>query len=242
MFPSNSRPVSLPIEILRRIGPLILFIAAAVLGLGYGQSLIALACVIAGLALYIFLPLPRLPTDTVHHQRLPAVIVPDLLGFMLGTVFFALPLVVAAQEPWRNGPWELFLLTGVPALVSLLILLVALRHQCQWLRPTGHDLTFADFGRTETIDFHDIASIATRAASMWPGRTGLALIVTLRDGARRTVPAGALAGDDRVLAALLRGGVTLDAPLADMAHKAAHRMSHHRTHAAHGAGNREKSA
>ena len=106
----------------------------ATAGLGYGRGDLAFVAVLAGILVYVLLPRPRLPQGAVHHERMPTVHMPDLLGFMLATTFFALPLIVSAQEPWLGGPWGLYLLTGLPGLIALLIFYIAIRHQCLWLQ------------------------------------------------------------------------------------------------------------
>ncbi len=242
------------IEVFRRGIALVLFVAGATAGLGYGRADLAFLGVLVGVLFYIALPRPRLPEGAIHHERLPSVTMPDLLGFMLATTFFALPLIVAAQEPWLDGPWGLYLLTGLPGLVALLILYIALRHQCLWLKPTGHDLTIADLGGRETLDYAAIARVHTETKPpprwlkplliLFGGWRGLGiaivsdrathnLIIERKDGSRRRIPADALADVKLLAAALHRGGVALDAPLNALAGKSGrHRIHRNARHAA----------
>lgn len=238
---------SVLIEVFRRGIALVLFITGATAGLGYGRADLAFLGVLVGILFYIALPRPYLPEGAIHHQRVPSVHMPDLLGFMLATTFFALPLIVSAQAPWQNGPWGLYLMTGLPGLISLLILYIALRHQCLWLRPTGHDLTIADLGGIETLSYAEIERVHTETkppprwlkpllvlVGGWRG-LGIAivsdrathnLIVERKGGSKRRIPADALADTKLLAAALHRGGVTLDAPLEALAGKS----GHHRVH------------
>jgi hypothetical protein len=241
MVTSNSQLRVVLVEVLRRGVALALFIAAATAGLGYGRGDLALAgVVLAGLA-YLVPPRPRAPEGAVHHERMPTVHMPDFLGFMLATTFFALPLVVSAQERWLEGPWSLYLLTGLPGLMTLVIFWIAIRHQCLWLRVTGHDLTIADLGGIVTLPYAEIAEVEaeTKPPPRWlkpllilfGGWRGLgialltaerpshALIVVRRDGRRLRIPADAFTDMRRVLAALDHGGVRLDAPLHALARK-----------------------
>lgn len=238
---SNPQLRSVVIELLRRGAALVLFIAAATAGLGYGRADLALAGVVLALLAYAVPPRPRVPDGAVHHERMPTVYMPDLLGFMLATTFFALPLIVSAQEPWLGGPWGLLLFTGIPGLITLLIFWIAIRHQCLWLRVTGHDLTIADLGRIVTLPFGEIAEVTVETKQppgwlkpllvLFGGLRGLgialltaerpshALIVVRRDNKRLRIPADAFPDLRQILAAFERGGVRLDAQLHALASK-----------------------
>ena len=244
----NPRFRTVLIELGRRGVALVLFVAAATAGLGYGRADLALVAVVLGALAYVLPPRPRIPDGAVHHERMPTVYMPDLLGFMLATTFFALPLIVSAQEPWRNGPWGLFLFTGIPGLIALLIFWIAIRHQCLWLRVTGHDLTIADLDRIVTLSFSDIVKVKAEVkqpprwleplliafgglrglaiALLTAERPSHALVVVQPDGTERRIPTDAFPDMRAVLAALRHGNVPLDPPLQAIAGKS----DRHRLH------------
>ncbi|MBU1176255.1 MAG: hypothetical protein KKH72_12695 [Alphaproteobacteria bacterium] len=235
----ESRDLTLVVEVLRRLVALALFMAAATLGFGYGQTLVAIAAVAAAILVYWLVPRPAVPQGAVHHERMPTVTMPDLLGFMLATTFFALPLIVAAHDPWIGGPWALYLLTGLPGLIAMIIFWIAIRHQCLWLKVTGHDLTIADMRRIEILAFDRIAEVVaeTKPPPRWlspllilfGGWRGLgialltgqrpshSLVIRLKDGTSRRVPADAFPDQRQIVAALAHGGVALDSMLGAVA-------------------------
>lgn len=253
----QSRDLTLLTELARRAVALALFIAAAVLGLGYGQTLVALLALVAGGLVYILVPRPKLPHDAIHHERMPTVVMPDILGFMLATLFFSLPLIISAQQPWSDGPFGFYLMTGIPGLIACAIFWIATRHQCLWLVATGHDLTIADMRRIETLAYHDIEKVElgikpppgwlSPLLVLFGGWRGLgialltgerpshALKIHLRDGTQRRIPSDALADQGIVAGAMLRGGVKLDSKLAALAQKAERKRRVRRQHDHHAA-------
>lgn len=247
MDASHSQTHIVVIEVLRRAAALALFVAAATLGFGYGQVLWALMAVAAAILVYILPPRLKPPQGAITHERMPTVYMPDLLGFMLATVFLALPLIVSAQEPWLGGPWGIYLLTGLPALIVMLIFWISTRHQCMWLKVTGHDLTIADMHEVVTLPFGEIAEVTgvTRQPPRWlspllvlfGGWRGLgialltgqrashALAFKLTNGTERRVPSDALSDERKLLAALQRGGVKLGDGLGAYAGKPSRRSA-----------------
>lgn len=222
------------IEVLRRTVVLALFIASALYGFGYGHTYLALGGVAAGILIYSLVPRPVVPRGAMHHERLPSTYMPDLLGFMLATLFLALPLIVAVHDPWLEGPWALYLLTGLPGLVSLLIFHISIRHQIMWLKVSGHDMAFADFGGITEIGFDAIASVRAEVKppprwlkpllALFGGWRGLGialvtdrashnLVIERLDGSHLRLPVDAFPDLRKVVLAMHRGGVRLDGEL-----------------------------
>src|SRR5690606_10046273 len=83
------------LEYVRRAGILALCVAGFV-----SQQRPALSGIFlpAGLALYLFLPAARPPQGALVHDRLPAVVIPDILGFALASFFFAMPVWFGGGE------------------------------------------------------------------------------------------------------------------------------------------------
>ena len=228
---SNPQVRVVLVEVVRRAVVLALFVAAAVAGFGYGLTLLALGGVAAGTAVYIFIPRPVVPKGAVHHERMPSTYMPDLLGFMLATLFLALPLIVAVHDPWLDGPWSLYLLTGLPALISLFIFYISIRHQIMWLKVAGREIAFADFGGITEIGFDAIARVRTEVKppprwlkpllALFGGWRGLGialvtdrashnLVIERRDGSHLRLPVDAFPDLRKLILALHRGGVRLD--------------------------------
>ena len=247
MDASHSQTRIVVVEVLRRAVALALFVAAATLGFGYGQVLWALLAVVIAILAYVLPPRPKPPQGAITHDRMPTVYMPDLLGFMLATLFLALPLIISAQEPWLGGPWGIYLLTGLPALVVMFIFWISTRHQCMWLKVTGHDLTIADMHDIVTLPFGEIAEVTgvTRQPPRWlspllvlfGGWRGLgialltgerashALAFKLTNGTERRVPSDALSDERKLLAALAHGGVRLGNDLRAYAGKPSRRRA-----------------
>ncbi len=235
MGTSNPQRMIVLTELLRRGGALVLFIAGATIGLGYGRADLALAAIVAGGLVYALPPRPKPPQGAVYHERMPTVFMPDLLGFMLATTFFTLPLIVAVNQPsLGQSPW-FFAMFWTPGAVALLIFWIAARHQCLWLRVLGHELTLADMHGIVTLPFSEIARVRaeTRPPPRWlkpllvlfggwrgfgialltAERPSHALIVEKRDGSHLRIPADAFPDVRGVLAVLNRNDVALDASL-----------------------------
>lgn len=219
------------VEIARRAGALLLLILAVVAGFGHGRwPWAALAVVLAALV-YILLPLPAVPDGALHHERMPSVTIPDLLGFLLATTFLAMPFVISAQEPWLDGPWALMLFMWLPGLVALAIFVMAIRYQCFWVKLSPDSLTISTVAGIETLPFDHIAGLRpeTRRPPRWLGPLlvlfggwrglGLALLhanterhailIKRSDGTSLRLPADAFPDINKVIKALARTGIAL---------------------------------
>ncbi len=124
-------------ELLRRLSALILLCAGLAalptVGLTGAAALIAGAVVV-----YFVIPASKPPQAALVYERGPAVYGPDLLGFLLVSVFFALPFWARAGEPYL---WEDFGLLVHPAavlswplaLISIAILWFSAGYAAFWL-------------------------------------------------------------------------------------------------------------
>ena len=133
-------------------------------------------------------------------------------------------------------------MTGLPGLVVLYIFWISTRHQCMWLKFTGHDLTIADMHELITLHYAEIVEVIgeTKPPPAWlrpllvlfGGWRGLgiallqrdshSLLFRMKDGTQRRIPSDALSEERKLLAALQRGGVPLDSTLRTYAGKGSH--------------------
>lgn len=232
---ADGRRLRVAIEVARRAGALLLLIAAVVSGFGHGQWPVAGLLVVLAILVYALPPRPVLPEGALHHERMPSVFMPDLLGFLLATTFLAMPLVISAQEPWLGGPWGLMLFMWPPGLAALVIFWMSIRYQSFWIKLAPGALTVSTVSRIETLPLGDIAGARaeTRRPPRWLGPllvlfggwrgAGVALLhadterhavlIDRRDGTVLHLPADAFPDMRTVIRALHRAGVPLDAQL-----------------------------
>jgi len=149
------------IEIARRIGLQVGIVTAAILGIGHGQTLAALASLSAGLAVYIAIPRPQLAADTLYAAPIPSIYAPDFLAALLAPVFLALPFIVAAHEENTGLIPGLMLMAWLPGAMVLYIHWIAARYQCLWLQIEADGLTLGTMRGTRHISFADIDSART---------------------------------------------------------------------------------
>lgn len=185
---------------------------------------------------YIGLPKARRPQAALVYERGPAVIGPDLLGFLLCAFFIALPFWARGSDA---GLWEDFgvlvhpaaLMTWPLALVSAAILWFSAQHAAMWLVIQRDGLRINRLRGTRFVPFSEIAEVGpyrrglpgwmrrvapSLAAAGHAGAAGAILlardtrgiVLTLQDGSRIAIPTDAFEKPlARVLAALKRNKV-----------------------------------
>jgi hypothetical protein len=121
----------------------------------------------AGLAFYLFLPGAAPPQGALAHDRLPAIIIPDALGFVLSGLFFAMPAWFGPGERASvGGIHPMAVLTWPLAFGSLAILAVAAHRASAWLRIEDEGLRLASVHRVQLIPYGTIVRVE-------PYRSGL---------------------------------------------------------------------
>ena len=60
----------------------------------YPRRGISLWMLLATVALYVLLPWPKITEHTVYYSRVSGIVLPDVVGLMLGSVFFVMPLLI----------------------------------------------------------------------------------------------------------------------------------------------------
>lgn len=237
------------VELLRRAAALALFVIAATQGFAdlraphWGA---AAGWALAALAVYILVPRPAVPAGALRFETMPAIVMPDMLGFLLGTTFFALPLVVmASEEALREGLWILVAVMWLLGSAALAIHVIAARNAVSWIVLRDDGFTVATLWAVSDFAFADIARVVpvARRLPRWVGTAlflfggirgaGVALLhadrvahaidIVGKDGTRLRFAADALGGLPRLLGALHRAGVPLEGRLAAAGAKAARR-------------------
>lgn len=134
-------------EVARRI--VVLAVLTAGLVLLFKQPVwIGLLVLLAGLVIYILMPWPKPPAGAHVYARGPAVVGPDIMGFMLTGIFLALPFIIGIA-----GTMLLFLPV---ALISGLILYIAAWYGSFYLVIRDDGLVVHTLGRCRELAFSDI--------------------------------------------------------------------------------------
>lgn len=232
-------------EILRRVGSLTLFTAAAVALLASSEGphgLIASGLAVCALALYIAVPWPKRPDDALRYDAIPAIFGPDLLGFLLGVLFFGLPFLIAGDAALGEGVVIVGGVLWAMGLFALAILWIAARHAVSWIVLKDTSVVIAGPRAIVELAYGDIVRVAPRAHRLprWVGaalmlfggirgmgiallhadRVSHALEFVPRTGRPIRVPADAFDDPRRLLATLAAEGVPLEGELAAIAAKA----------------------
>lgn len=147
------------IEAGRRAVPLALLTSALVLA-AHGRWPLAAMAGATAIAVYAILPRETPPAGALVFDRMPAVIGPDILGFLLGAFFLGLPLAAAAFEGDPFGTIHPSAILAWPmAVFSLAILAIASVHAAYWVVIEGDGLHVADFKGERRVPFADIVSV-----------------------------------------------------------------------------------
>jgi len=167
------------LEYFRRAGTLALCVAGFV---SLQRPALAAMFFAAGLALYLFLPGERPPQGALVHDRFPAVVIPDVLGFALASLFFAMPVWFGrGDSSLAVGIHPMAVLTWPLACGSLVILAVAANHASAWLRIEEEGLLLASARQIQHIPYGAIVRVEpysaglpawVRALAPWLAATG----------------------------------------------------------------------
>jgi hypothetical protein len=149
------------IELARRFVSLVALVAGTVCLINGLPPIWWIALLASGAAVYLLVPRPVIPREAIRYEKLPAIYMPDLLGFFLGVTLFGLPFVVADQV----GPeviWFLFFMLFLPGVASLGIFIIAARYATSWVVIADTGLTVSRFGLRRDLPYGDIVSARWR--------------------------------------------------------------------------------
>jgi hypothetical protein len=112
----------------------------------------------AGVAFYLLLPGAAPPQGALAHDRLPAIVIPDVLGFALSSFFFAMPFWFGPGAS-IGGIHPMAVLTWPMAIGSLAILAVSAHSASAWLRIEDEGLRLASVRRVQLIPYGTIVKV-----------------------------------------------------------------------------------
>jgi hypothetical protein len=234
------------VELIRRAVSLLLLVIAAVETFADVQApswINGLMWAVPAVAVYLLIPRPSVPQGALRHEPLPSTVMPDLLGFMLGVTFFALPLVIINSDSSLGGVWVIPLVFWLLGLFALAILYMAARYACSWVLLRKDGIAIAGLWRIVDLPFAEITKVTAieRRLPRWVA-VGLVLFGGWRGAGVALLHAGraahylefehksgppvrfsvdAFPALDRVVRALNSAGVFLDVELGEYARKIA---------------------
>ncbi|MCX7718679.1 MAG: hypothetical protein N2111_09820 [Candidatus Sumerlaeaceae bacterium] len=194
---------------------------------------------LATLALYILLPWRRPGGQILAYNRVQGALLPDLVGLLLGGVFFALPLFVCTNDPImsfvvrEHGYFWLTVVALAASVFGLAAWAAAAWYASYEIALLPDRLRFRMLTRTEDYPLNDIEKVDAeivqppgwtgwaRAAALISGNWRLlaamtagnrpypALTLTARDGRKRRFALTGFRGSGRLLLWLRDAGVTV---------------------------------
>ena len=193
---------------------ILLCIGLAVLPVAGGWT--SSAFLVAALAVYLVVPRAARPASALTYDLVPAVYGPDLVGFLLTGVFFALPFWARMGEPYLWGDFGVLvhpsaLLVWPLALVAVAILWFSARYASFWLVIDTEGFRISRLGSTRFVPFSAIVQVRPmrRGLPRWFRWLTPVLIATGKFGA-----AGAmlLARDTTGITLVLDDGAEISIP------------------------------
>ncbi len=150
-------------EYLRRALTLLLLTLGLIAFGKWGQA-VAWPLIGAGLLFYIFLPRETPPDKALVYERMPAVVGPDIIGFLLSSVLIALPFWAGMGNDaylWEDFPLvhPSAILSWPIALISLYILVIAVRFGCFWLVIEPDGLRISTVRGQRQVSFGQVESV-----------------------------------------------------------------------------------
>ena len=124
----------------------------------------ASAFLIGALAVYLAIPRAARPASALTYDLLPAVFGPDLVGFLLTGVFFALPFWARMGEPYLWGDFGVLvhpsaLLVWPLALIAVAILWFSAQYASFWLVIEDGGLRIGRLGTVRIVAFSSIVEV-----------------------------------------------------------------------------------
>lgn len=146
-------------EAARRAVTLLLVTTGGVLGFRYGVTATVVLLVIALMA-YVLIPREAPPAGALLPDRMAAIIGPDLLGVLLGSVFLGMPFAAAVFEGEPLATIHPSAVLAWPmAVFAIVILAVATRYAVWWVVIEPDGLRIADIRDERHIRYEAIARV-----------------------------------------------------------------------------------
>ncbi|MEJ8475776.1 hypothetical protein [Roseibium algae] len=169
---------SAKLELLRRIVPLFLAVLGIVGATTFMTLLSGALCIAAGIGMYCALPQSKMPNGAVRPVIQPSVLVTDAIGFGVGVPLFSASLLGAGMSTGVAGFWLFFILM-LPASLSIVFFMVAVRSETSWVRFFGNGFEVTQLGLTARVRYTDLNAMRIRQVHL---ARGLGWLSGLFDG------------------------------------------------------------
>ena len=161
---------------IREYGRRLVVLSIAIAGLSlFGLSVVgAIGLLVLAIVTYAALPQVRRPAGALAYSRMTAVVMPDLIGCLLGGFLLVLPLWMAREDPGRWGlVHPAIWLTGLPAVIALSILIHSANRAAWFLVIERDGLRIATAFGERAIGFADITRVEPYRRGLPRWLTGL---------------------------------------------------------------------
>lgn len=168
---------------------------------------------LAAFLFYALLPWPRPPAEGPYYSRATAAALPDLMGAILGGVFFVIPILVpadfAGDSPFDPG-WNI--MTGIfwiLALLAMSMLAVAAWHMARRLALTPEGFTFDGLNVHASHRWTDIERVEAYQRPSIPPWLRKALFIVALVNWRAMAPALIFSGRESGFRLVFKDGTAL---------------------------------
>lgn len=160
-------------EYLRR-GISLILLSLGLIGFAYWGRGIASALIAAAAVFYYVLPQVLRPASALVYEPMPAILVPDLLGFVLASFSIALPFWAGAAE--NEYVYQNFILVHPAAILTLplalagiLILVVAANYASYWVIIERDGLKISSAKKKKFLPYAEMVEVIPyrRGLSKW---------------------------------------------------------------------------
>lgn len=123
---------------------------------GYTTYFIGIGFIAGSIALYIYLPAVPIPKDALVYDTVGSQTVPDWLGFILSSLFFAGPVWAALSEPNWGTIHPSSMLLWPMALLSTSLWIIGALHASYWILITPKKLVVSSAFSKQEISFNSV--------------------------------------------------------------------------------------
>ncbi len=140
----------------------------------FPQRATGILILIAGVLLYLMIPRRRLAPDALYYLTGPAILGPDIAGFILSTGFFWLGRVLLVWEGWFLFPIAIIL--WVLGLFGVLLLFVGLWYATLWYAIKEEGIVEYSLKGKRIVLWNEIMAVGSYEKGLPPWMLGLFLL------------------------------------------------------------------
>ena len=145
-------------EFLRRVVVMLTFTAGLII-LGTGSYLSGVVLMAASIAIYVYLPVIKVPERALAYGSGQSQTIPDWLGFIVSSLFFAFPVWAAISEPnWGTIHPSSVLLWPMAVITSSFWIIGAL-YASYWILIEKHKLVISSAFSRHDVRFDNIKKV-----------------------------------------------------------------------------------